>query len=280
MAAAISSRMLDTYPYRSLSNIAANCPNDRCTWEPYTSIGICYTTEDITSAIVELNSANTTATVLATTDTTGTGYNISVDDRELSNFESVAFYWDEEIFPPGYVPPPKKTESNIFNLADILLLYYDPCLGDNSEIKARKAFRATMSHCLQSLDTNFNISTTSTTLLNTTAALDWTLVDNFQYCTGYNRETFCIDRLSLQTIGGQIAMAFNLSTSLYGIGKDSHSTIGGLNLIQDILGSEPEQCSNKTGLGFEGFDRRIRNVAISMTNAYVLSFSLFRRSCA
>jgi hypothetical protein len=283
MATAISSGMLDPHPYRSLSNVTANCPNDRCTWEPYTSIGICYTTEDITSAIVELKSANTTATVLATTEIAGTGYNISADNWLYIIFKSVAFYWDGSFFPTDHIPPPNKTDSNMPNLADILLLYFDPCLGEHGEAKAYKAFRATTSLCLQSIDTSFNIST-NTTLLSSTTALDWTLGTAFeknlinitQYCTWYNGETFCIDRLNLIVIGGQIAMAFNQLRKLANsTEEDTSVTIGGVYLMQDIMGTNPTNCSNETGLGFEGFERRIRNVAISMTNAYVLSFRLF-----
>jgi hypothetical protein len=263
--------MFDTY--RSLSNVTASCPSDRCTWEPYTSLGICFDTEDITSSVIAPTKEN--ATSLSPMEISGQDIVFSEFTRDFT-FGSAALFFsardpDDEQQKPR--PTPNKTDSTFPDIADIFLLYYDPCLGLHNETSSWKAFRANTRLCLQTLNSTFSSSTT-TTVIDSKSDLTWKLSNtsfegtdlNQQWCTEHKSENFCIDRGTLQAMGGQVALTFNNSASLIPGGDDYYETRWSPNLVHDVLGSAPTECSNETGLGLDGFKKRVQNVAISMTN--------------
>jgi len=179
------------------------------------------------------------------------------------------------VLPPlGTIRFDNNTDSNIPNLADVLLLYYNPCLaGWQDRDKAWKPFRATARVCLQTLNTTFKSSTTTSTVLDSTSTLNWTVTNSSkyfaaeQYCVEYREEQFCIARESLQLWSGQIALTLNTSGSLVPGSDDYYYTGLTVGLVHDVLGDSLSSCTNETGRGFEGFTSRMQSVGISTTNA-------------
>ncbi|KAF2712999.1 hypothetical protein K504DRAFT_370562 [Pleomassaria siparia CBS 279.74] len=272
MANTLNAAMLDSY--RSLSNVTGNCPNDRCTWEPYTSLGICYTTEDITSTITDYKGNLTVSQRQPVIEASVFG-DKNTNTSPYWTFGSTALYFtDGAELTQESIPTPNNTDSNFPDIADIYVLYYDPChdgTTDYRESKNWRAFKATTRLCLQTLQSSFNASM-NTTMLSSRSDLTWVLsasADTLdeQYCVEEKGEIFCIDRPTLRVLGGQMSINFNTTGSLIPGGDDYYGARWSPNLVQDILGAPATKCNNATaGLGYEGFSNRIRNIAVAMTN--------------
>ena len=81
-------------------------------------------------------------------------------------------------------------------------------------------------------------------------------------------QDFTIDVQTTELIAGQIATSFNFSAS-FRPGGDNYlyGSMFASNFVSEVLGPEPLLCPNSTEYGIHGFDKRIANVAVGMTNS-------------
>lgn len=249
-------------------DITANpavCPSGECTFDQYTTLALCHSTEDVTSQLRDGS--------LKTEGPTGFGGNAS--------------FWASTIFSSmrgdigGSGPVLNISEdslehgnSKMNDLAHIYLTYQDPCLERKTDVHTSldpnksHTYKATFRMCLQTRSTNFNVST-STRVDKTHIDLPWENSQNaWSVRLDNDSEGYRISDRSIYTIGSQFAKSFNVSGTfsggpvnyLYGI--DSGSS-----LATDIIGPNPGLCPNATGYGFEGFTRRMEHIAAKITDA-------------
>lgn len=276
---------------RSLSDINAICPSEQCTWEPYTTLALCYSTEDISSQLIE-QPEQTGRSELAK-DYTLPGIIVSQGTEFLTAWLTTVFgNGNETIDYIGQqanvtIPELKLTnsDSNLDDLAHIYLTYQDPCLmkgQDDLSIDSWRALKGTLRLCLQTLKTTRNTST-DTTVIESFTNLTWEQSINntldqtsnnafreygvWSTSLGDAADKFAIDVQTTELIAGQIATSFNFSAS-FRPGGDNYlyGSMFASNFVSEVLGPEPLVCPNSTEYGIHGFDKRIANVAIGMTN--------------
>lgn len=136
------------------------------------------------------------------------------------------------------------------------------------------------------------------------------LVERQLYCTEHDGENFCLRNDKIDTLGEQLdyamdpssKLSFQLDVSILDREVSNKSLVmwasympvilnetksGGVTetsyflnyaeraqyLLPDVLGAKTMfTCENETGVGLEGFTRKMDNMAISLSNAYVPSF--------
>jgi hypothetical protein len=259
MSAAIASAMTDSY--RSLSNVTGSCDTNHCEWEPYTTLAICSTVEDVSSLITKVEP-------------------VELGDPRLhlsqGDFVKPTTFWSQSV---GDFSGLTGTNNDLrwYSIAEIYLIYSSPC--ENTSIfhnvsQNWRAYKATFSLCLQTLNSSYINSILRTEILREEKEIAWE--DRYSQenvyahplCGNLDREDedYCTDMLYLQSANKQLTSTFT-TTAVLDV-DNAYSTAWGPTLVADVLGSNPQNCTlNETTLGFNGFTRRIKNVAISMSNA-------------
>lgn len=181
----------------------------------------------------------------------------------------------------------KNPDSNLDDLAHIYMGYQDPCLmkqWDDFSKESWKAFKGSIRLCLLTLNTTYNIST-ETTVVRSHTDLQWNALleprqpvlspnsppvrDKGNWTTHLpeSSENFTIDFATAEIIAGQLATSFNMSASFFP-GGDNYldGSMFASSLIGEIIGPDPLKCPNSTENGFKGFENRMHNIAVSMTN--------------
>ncbi|KAF1937071.1 hypothetical protein EJ02DRAFT_477847 [Clathrospora elynae] len=151
------------------------------------------------------------------------------------------------------------------SIADIFVGYYPPCndqsqtrldwRGELNNASNWKAFKGSLTLCLQTLDSSFN-STMRTTIT--------CLSDR------HGDDDFCVGGADLLEWSAQVSRSLNGSASIY-FEYDNYFTGQWVpKILTDIIGETPAYClpdaETGVGLGLEGFMRRINNIAVYMTN--------------
>lgn len=270
---------------QDLSDVKAFCPSAQCNWDPYTTLAICYFVEDVSSQLVEQPYSIEGSK------------QITLPGLTISNTNDYLTTWFTTIFSVNGIAraigPPQSDfnaselqrmspESN-FDVAHVYLAYQDPCLMKNMSDTSKqswRAFKATTKICLQTLNTTYNGST-ETTVIKSYTNPEWTTTNSSQSRSsrpngnwttnlGNNLETFSVDFKTAELIGNQLATLFNSSVSIIP-GRENHfyGSMFPSRIVSNVLGPNMSVCANGTVYGLPAFDKRIANVAIGLTNAYV-----------
>lgn len=163
-------------------------------------------------------------------------------------------------------------------------LFYAPPCEDNSttsetahhhqlvwvEPSRWRAHRATWKLCLQTIEASFDNSSLTAKIVDYETDLEWHDTSGHpQKCatSKLDGRQYCFSARSHLRMHQVLAEVFNVSARLdigaYRYVYTQWSPV----LIRDVLGDNVYACSNNNSqLGFNGFTRKINNVAISLSN--------------
>ena len=281
---AINTAMLANSP--DLSDVRAFCPTGQCSWDPYTTLGVCTSTEDISAQLIYQKDNDTSPFKRNIVTLPG----VTVSPYPTFWTTTVFGFGNGTIGQGGQLAERnafdlKNPDSNLDDLAQIYLAYQDPCLrkgeaDHENKLESWRAFKGKVRLCLQTLKTDFNTST-NTTVIQSRTDLTWNGTENFIFLDwnkgplaswktrlSNNQEEFSMGMVASLFIGGQIAKTFNMSGIF--VPEGDNYVYGNLlvpDFVTDIYGPEPLVCLNSTEIGFKGFTRRLGNIAIGLTNA-------------
>jgi hypothetical protein len=268
LSAAITAMFSD---YESASNVTSKCPGSRCTWEPYTTLALCYSVEDVTSTLVEHKQELVGPAVFSPAALDQFRPPPNGRNRWYNTFWTEAVYYSNHDVPWSY---------NLSHIADAFVVAFDPCknpdlntgnsTGQWHNVSVWTAYRGTIGLCLQTLNSSFKGATTNTTVIQTRQAVDlrWDK-DADNYCTSIDGDParYCVDDKAMHSLGATIENVFSGSASLFNGGSNEFTTDWIFTLAQDILGPSPNLCNEGPRFGINGFSRRLNNIATSMTNS-------------
>jgi hypothetical protein len=264
-------------------DVAGHCGTEKCSWEPFHTLAVCSKVEDADD-MLSFEHGKVPRVLLG-------GDDIDTGDHKLQaggnfNIKSKFFAADRYVgnSNENYTkvvrlrPTPNNTDTNVADLAQVYLAYFDPCIAPYSQDlennwKAWRAHKATFSLCVQTHNTSYNASGTHTTILSNNQNLKWsneTVKSTKQYCTQLpdSNDRFCLEDRTLEFIGGQLALT--LDTTAYWGGRGDHYSIYSIwspNLGSDVLGRDPGICSSDESRGIKGYERRMKSIATSLSNA-------------
>ncbi|OAL52965.1 hypothetical protein IQ07DRAFT_629469 [Pyrenochaeta sp. DS3sAY3a] len=287
--AAIDNGLISSNVYAS--NASVQCVTDHCTWEPYTTLGMSVKTEDVTNLLVTEPDMPALFPFANHSWDRTRGYLIPLNETTFQ----VDTKW---IFSEEYPTPAAESEEKLADLAQIYLSYYDPCLNTKSDpnwrdLKYWRGFRASFRLALFTLKSTYEQHMT-TEVVQTYDDPSWIisplisatgLVERQLYCTEHDGEQFCLRNDKIHTIGEQLDYAMDPSmmwasympvilnqTKSGGVTETSYFlnyAERGQYLLPDVLGTKSMfTCENETGIGLEGFTRKMDNMAISLSNAF------------
>ncbi|KAH7066067.1 hypothetical protein BKA63DRAFT_154822 [Paraphoma chrysanthemicola] len=283
------------------SNVTGLCARQTCSWDEYRTLAICSHVDDAEPMLVF--PTNTTAPDFPPHIPLGreefregvkSPYQIAKD----SNFHVQARFFaadktdakdagQEAARVLRARPTPNNTATGLSDLAHIYISYYDPCFkvdGVSMDYNPAvwKAHRASFHLCIQTHNTSYNSSGMHTDVLHTEEGMAWnteipihlTVIDpnldakSLKYCAQLSDsdDKFCMSRRSVRLIGGQLASTLDISAR-WGAPRNLVYSQWAPDLGRDILGLDPAVCSNDTILGKDGFERRMTNIAASLSNA-------------
>ena len=275
-------------------NVTGHCKTEQCFWKPYNTLAICSRVEDATDMLsFDYNPPRVPVG----------GDNITVPENRYQvpnkscNFHVQGKFFLANRYQLGIEEKealtqratPNNTETNLPDLAQIYLSYFDPCLGRYNtsggiEPETWRAYKATFNLCVQTHNSSQNASGMHTTVISNNVDLKWanetypvntsdpdSIMKN-RYCAQppNSTERFCIEEKALKDIGGQLATTLDIKAYLGVIGDHYYSYAQWApNLSNDVLGIEPAdpaRCSANIS-GMAGYDHRIKNIANSLSNA-------------
>jgi hypothetical protein len=264
-------------------DVTGHCGTEKCSWEPFHTLAICSKVEDADD-MLSFEHGKAPRVLLGGDDIKSGDYKLQASGN--FNIKSKFFAADryEGNANANYTkivqlrPTPNNTDTNLADLAQVYLTYFDPCIASYSyeekkDWKAWRAHKATFNLCVQTHNTSYNASGIHTTILSNNPNLKWsneTVGQKKQYCTQLpdSKDRFCMEDHLLELIGGQLALTLD-TTALWG-GRGDHFdmySIWSPNLGSDILGPDPGICSSDKNRGIKGYERRMKSIATSLSNA-------------
>jgi hypothetical protein len=285
MMSAIMSDMNSNY--MSPSNVSGICQTEMCTWEPYYSLGVCTSTEDISSETMAYQ-PNKYPPPKPQVSVLGPNGPIPVPNLPAQG--DMMSFWVQS-FNRSVDPEMQSGGGSLNNipLIDTYAVYYPtPC--DNSasvyyvgadEPSNWRAHHGIFSLCVQQLNSTFRNSTINTTILDTKMNVQWRANVSIQkvdsICARVNNASidYCIARDSAKVIVSMLQTMLNASAFLQPDSDDSYSKLKSTYsqyspiFVSDIMGSSPNECVKDPSYGYNGFQNRMRNIAIPMSNQYV-----------
>ena len=248
------------------SDVTGNCTTERCDWDPYWTLAVCPTVEDVTSRILSVDP--------------GTVEGVSMKGHRIANgtYYSFVMVSDSKYSQSMSQPRSNITIGNRGTISDTLLFWYPPCSPDFVENlldqQYWRAHRATLSLCLQKLNSSFYNSSMHTEVIESKIDVAWrnetiNASKTYDICGDSPDATHCVQENYIR------AWSYNLwnngslngSASLVPGGDNYYRPTEIRRLAIDVLGLNPTECSNDTSIGFAGFEKRIQNIAVSMSNA-------------
>lgn len=293
-------------PDQSLSEVTGNCPTADCSWTPYTSLGVCLSTEDISSTLVDKS---------AQANMSRPNY---VKNLTVAELDSLPGYTrdsgqisDTEEFWMGAVSMmPRALDNPAFfhgrppsTIADVYVIYLPPCavwnntpgsandsqssgqgredqwLQARNETKNWRAFRGTLSLCIRDFNSSIARGVPRTTVLSRRDDFIWKYFSRSWYSNPSSpvvydewvegragNESYYMSLWGMEAIGARLRTVFNGTASLKFGGDNYYTSPSILTVVGDMYGPNPIDCSLDPGLGIHGFEKRLSNVAISLTN--------------
>ena len=256
---------------KSISDVQGSCFAEACKWDEYTTLAVCAAVEDISSSVeIRKDSAKLHQSRIR-------GASWEPPAQSTTNvpdtFWSSAPFNDSSQVRNGNLPP----------ISNIYTAYFPPCnkqkqsWGNDDQWTVErdtasnwKAYKATLSLCLQTLSSAFN-STMETKIMETRKDLKWKSSDAGKICLAepYKGDIFCVGEQDIQQWSSSLQRTLDGAAMLQ-VGADNYYTGQWVpNLVADIIGPSPAKCDPTVSSGYdlEGFTRRINNLAISMSNA-------------
>lgn len=301
MQAAIKSGLLDNY--QDLSNVTGRCATTRCDWPQHSTLAVCSSgVEDMSSTLVKYNSTLSSGiTIQALKD-------IQHPPPRAPTLDGLTTFWTDSLHAPYDMTRydnTMETEGNqngVPNLTDIYIAYRPQCKGsinminNKFDLKSWRALKGSLQLCmLTSEATTVDGKFTMTVASQSTAIFKREANGNYcaqineppQMCTDFGNgkvpeifcfqkevSNLCMDARSWGLLGRQITQSFSGTAFLARPGKTELYSEAALGLTVDILGKDPIDCSHHSSHNdseaLEGFEMRLRNVAISITNLYVM----------
>ena len=270
----------------SHNDVPSHCGSERCLWSPYHTLAVCSRVDDVTDELIrndqyppyiELGEDHT-ATKKNKLQAPGTF-------KTRSKFFGADRYSDTDLNITKVArarATPNNSDTNLPDLAHVYLEYYDPCLGNVTQLagtgnEAWKAHRAVFNLCIQTHNVSYDASGMHTNVLSENTNLKWEnetayegLNEYQQYCTGVpgSADRFCLRDSFMTLIGGQLAISLDIGA--YWGGRGDHYYVysnWAPNLGRDVLGRDPGICSTDETLRMRGYERRMSSIAISLSNA-------------
>lgn len=257
------------------------CTTGQCTWE-YHTLAICSQVEECDYL---LNFDSRPPRVLIDEQDLPDSYGHQISNTSILHSQGQYFDGAES----RRNATPVDTKTNLPDVAQIYLSYYDPCLSAGTDSgtsnslwesrQAWKAHKATFKLCVQTRRSSFNASGIHTIVTSTNPDLLWLSEtaqvgdedSKSQHCTQIADESdrYCVQNHILRMIGGQLVRTLDIKGfAKSGILTDSqHDALWAPNLGSDILGLDPGLCAKNISRGIKAFERRTGNIAINLSNA-------------
>jgi hypothetical protein len=263
--------------YINPANVTGHCATDFCTWEPYTTLSICVTTEDISESLEPGSTINNNATSVPRP--LGHDHAVSVEPGTTlyAYTQSVGDLYDH------WPPPVDDIPISLPDFPNLYLVFYDPCKEnvqgeqqpfDAQEITRWTAIRAAFRPCVQIYNTTYDSSWQSTTMASP-ESLQWHLTKSLSFCTqvSSSNDELCISSSLLYSISESLRTTYGFSgkrevvegwQGSFTVQEDlgSNSPAWSSTLLQDIRSnlSNTDECNKEA---FERFDHRMQNIAAS-----------------
>lgn len=260
----------------SPSDVIGSCQAEVCTWEPYQTLAVCSFVEDISAdgAMDEPGPYSPDGSRMyyvgpESWSRDQTGVNISETFWMNTQIDTQ----DPDARAENYAP--------LRNISTTYVAYYPPCdhngnpradwVGQRDDAANWKGFQGSLILCLQTLNSTYNL-TMQTKVIDTQIDLDWQIkpgVSNdsqYRYCvTGQDNEEYCVGDTDITEWEYLMAKSLTGAAAIYP-NEANYSFTGQLapNIVTDVLGDSPAYCNGSTVKG--GFERRMNNIAISMSN--------------
>ncbi|KAH7094363.1 hypothetical protein FB567DRAFT_556016 [Paraphoma chrysanthemicola] len=259
----VLSSVLSTDP--SPSDIVGDCMSEACSWQPYTSLAVCASIEDISSRGVMYNNSQGYPNLRIA------GANWQPPSQELSGTD--IFWMAAPVGDPGNLTTARPTA-----ITEIYVAYYPACnstnqprqgVGEEMTEPRRnasnwKVFKGTLSACVQTLNSTYNNSMT-TTIIDTQRDLNWTR----DLLTHYKGEEFHISQKELDQWAALFERTLKGAAMLCEGCDNYYKGQWVPVIVNEIIGPTPWKCDPSLGLdyGLKGFTRRLNNIAISLSNS-------------
>lgn len=249
-----------------LSDVTGNCTSERCDWEPYWTLAVCPTVEDVTSRITSINPGRVE------------GVPMTAHTLKAGEFLSFSLVSDNLYFQDVNHTNARTSNMTIERrggISDTLLTWYDPCNPDYSDnhnnTQYWRAHRATLNMCFQRLNSSFHNSTMHTEVLESKIDIAWRAVatnGSPDICGDSPDGTHCVreDYIKSWAFNLYSDGALNGTASTFPGGDNYYKPNEIRKFVIDVLGFDPTICQNDESLGFAGFEKRMQNIATSMSN--------------
>jgi hypothetical protein len=274
MAKSILAGILDDIS--SPSDVIGSCQAEACTWEPYETLAICSFVEDLSTDGTMDNSMGDSPDGPLMYDIGEGSW-----DRTQGNVSLPETFWMNTQVDWRDPDARAADREPLRNISTTLIGYYPPCgsdgksradwTGQRNDAANWKGFQGSLTLCLQTLSSTYN-STMETKVIDTQINLDWQIkpgVSNnsqYRYCvSGRTDEEYCIGDTDITEWEYLIAKSLTGAAAIYP-NETSYGFTGQFapNIATDVLGDSPAYC---TGSVPGGFERRMKNIAVSMSNA-------------
>ncbi|KAG9192837.1 hypothetical protein G6011_11571 [Alternaria panax] len=273
--------------YINPANVTGHCATDICTWEPYTTLSICVTTEDISESLVHGDAIS--GDLASPPRLVGHDHAFSIEPGTTlyTYTQSVGDLYDHWPLPVDDIPTSLPDYPNLY------LIFYDPCKKDvqdeqrpfdAQDITRWTAFRATFRPCVQIYNTTYASSWQSATMTSP-ESLQWYLTSSLSFCTRVPAfgDEICINSTLLRAIGESLRATYSFSgkrRAIVGASKPREGSEGSVIKVVENLGSNPpawsttllqdirsnlsntDECNEEA---FERFEHRVQNIAASVS---------------
>lgn len=265
--------------YINPANVTGHCATDFCTWEPYTTLSICVTAEDISDSLESGNTVKDNERLPPIP--LGHDHPSSVEPGTTlyTYTQSAGDLYDH------WPLPVDDTSTSLPEFPNLYLVFYDPCKQDvqggqrsfdAQEITRWTALRAAFRPCVQIYNTTYE-SAWRTTTKASPESLQWHITKSLSFCTRVPSfdDEMCISSDLLHAIGESLRATYGFSGKReiidekgrpFAIQEDlgNNPPAWSSTLLQDIRSnlSNTDECNKEA---FNGFDHRVRNIAASVS---------------
>lgn len=228
--------------YVNPANVTGSCATGMCTWERYTTLSICATTEDVTDRLIE-------GRILSN----GTRLPPSIGEQTLgpadtSNLpptrDNTTFYTYVERLEDtgGWDFRRNNTDVALPDFARVYVIYYDPFkdLDAGSEeydsvlnVRYWLAVKANLHACIQTMNVTYD-RFWQANIVDSRSDVNWRYVikggDELSYCSLVHAlDDFCLSHYMMYQVGGSVNAAYNVSVEyrnvLFGIKRETDSKL-------------------------------------------------------
>lgn len=245
------------------SDVTGDCVSERYDWEPYWTLAICPTVEDVTLGITSANP--------------GTVEGIPMIGPTLSNstFMTLAIASDPTYRQMVGIALSNLTIEQRGTISDSLLLWYPPCTPNwyqsHKDQQYWRAHRAKLNLCLQRLNSSFYNSSMHTEVIESKVDVAWraeSVVNSTSsdICGDSPDATHCVSDQFLASWAFNLFEILNQTASTAPGGDNYYDTNWIRTFVTDIMGANPTACSEDASLGLPAFQRRMQNIASAMSN--------------